>query len=122
THAARGAALNGSQLGVLEPGRLELYSVPSGRDLHSYELAPLPASQRTFAGLGGGYAALVERTPIRVIRLADGRTTMISFPRPLGPVRARLDSTGLAYSYNDRDAPETGHISFLPRADLATLF
>jgi hypothetical protein len=116
------AALDGSELGVLEPGRLELYSAPGGRLLHSYRLSPLPSALRSLAGLGGGYAALVERTSVRLIRFADGRTARIAFPRPLGPVRAQLDSAGLFYSYNDREAPETGHVCFLPRSDFASLF
>jgi hypothetical protein len=117
----RDAALAGSEIAVLEPSRLELYSVSSGQRIKSFPLAPQP-SQRKLAGLGDGYVALVEHTSIHVIRLRDAKSTTLSFPHALGPVRAQLVAAGLYYSYNDRQAPQTGHLAFLPLQSLATRF
>jgi len=118
----RSAALVGSDLAVLEHDRLELYSLSTGERLKKFTLSDLPAPQRTLAGLGGGYIALVERTSIRVLRLSDGKSTALVFPHALGPVRAQLVPAGLYYSYNDRQAAQTGHVAFLPRSSLVTRF
>jgi hypothetical protein len=118
----RSAALRGSQLAVLERDHLDVYDASTGERRKSFQLQGSLDRQRKLAGVGGGYVAVVERTSIRVIRMIDGKSTTISFPHTLGPVRAQLVADGLYYSYNDRDAPQTGHVAFLPHAALAAHF
>jgi hypothetical protein len=120
--AVKGVALDAADIVVLTPSRLEAYSAVTGTLRHSISLAASAAPTRRLEGVDDGLAALVEGTSIRVVRLEDGRATVIRPPHGSGPVDAHLQPPGLCYSYHDRASAEPGRLALLPRADLLARF
>ena len=80
---------------------------------------PLPDPTAPLTDLQDGIAVLVAGTSIHLLRLADGKDTVIQTPGT-GSVLAQLEPAGLYYSYTTNDTKYPGRIVYVPRSQLPT--
>lgn len=105
-----GFALQGSQLVTIRNGRLELYSVSSGKRVKTISL---PGGSQ----LGGIEKGLVVYVAYRVhvLRLSDRKDVTFSSPRA-DFVGAQIAAAGLFYAYNNPNGHASGRVVFVPFA------
>lgn len=101
-----GFALQGSQLVTIRNGRLELYSVSSGKRVKTISL---PGGSQ-LGGLEKGLVAYVAYR-VHVLRLSDRKDVTFSSPRS-DFVGAQIAASGLFYAYSN----PSGYVVFVPFA------
>ena len=113
-----GAALDGSQLVVLQSTRLTVLDLRSGRRTASWpvrrEFGPAPELE----GARGDLAVYVVGAAVHVLRLSDGREIVIDTPNATEPVFARFVPSGLFYSFNESYRSRPGRLVFVSRLEL----
>jgi len=107
------ASLQGSDLVVHAGVTVADYDATSGALLHAW---PVLAGAR-LQDAQDGVAVYVTSSDIHLLRLADGRDTIIS-PPGSGPLHAQLEPAGLFYSYEVADSERPGRVAFVPGASL----
>ena len=105
-----GFALQGSQLVTIRNGKLELYSVSSGKLVKKISVPD--GSQ--LDGLQKGLVVYVDYR-VHVLRLSDRKRATFSPPRA-DFVGARIAAAGLSYAYNNPSGHAPGRVVFVPFA------
>ena len=105
----RAARLQGRDLVVLTPAALEVSDVETGQFLHRW---PTPTADAQLVDVQDQIAVLVAGRDIHLLRLSDGRDTVVEAPGT-GPVLAQLEPSGLFYSYESDDKSYPGRIEFV---------
>ena len=108
-----GFALQGSQLVTIRNGRLELYSVSSGKLMKTISV---PGASQLY-GLQKGLAVYIDYR-VRVLRLSDRK--VVSFaPLRSDFVGAQIAASGLYYAYNNGlSGHAPGRVVFVPLASV----
>jgi Tol biopolymer transport system component len=105
------ARLDGGRLVVARSGVLEVYDVASGAGVLQ---RPVPSGYG-LDDVDGGIAVLKGSGGVRLLRLADGRSSIVAPGRH--HVLAELEPDGLYYSYTT--AAGGGRVVFVPRSEVA---
>jgi hypothetical protein len=120
-------ALAGNRVAFLDKRRLRVYDAGSGRLLTARRVPP---GRKQLAGASSGLIAYVHGRTVHVVRLGDGRETILRVaaarPTPgqrelqnqVELVHADLSAAGLFYSYNVPSEDGPGRVVFVPRARL----
>ena len=104
-------AFQGSELVVAKRGTLLVYNTSTGARTNT-----LPISARAvLEDVQQGIAVYVLGRSIHLLRLSDGRETVIN-PPGRGRVAAQIEAPGLFYSYNLRAGFRRGRVVFVPFA------
>jgi hypothetical protein len=108
-----GFALQGSQFATIRNGKLELYSVSSGKLVKTISL---PGGSQLY-GLQNGLAVYIDYR-VRVLRLSDRK--VVSFaPLRSDFVGAQIAASGLFYAYNNSPSGRApGRVVFVPLASV----
>lgn len=106
---AAAVRVDGAHLVVVRADAIESYSVADGR----LEAARALGSGERLLDADGGLALVLAGRELRVVRLADGRSTTITAPG--ARVVAELEPPGLFYAYT---AGAGGRLAFVPIASV----
>ena len=99
-------ALRGRIVAATAGRRLDVYSVSTGRRLHSWRL---PAGTRPRVDVEYGIAVVTAGRSVYAMRLATGRTARLAVAP--AAVRAQIGSAGVVYAYS---AGRGGTAAFVP--------
>ena len=110
----RGALLQGRDLVVLTPDSVEITDSDTGQFKQRW---PTPSADARLVDVQDGIAVLVAGSDIHLLRLTDGRDTVIRVPGS-GPVLAQLEPNGLFYSFTTDDSKYPGRVMFVPENQL----
>jgi hypothetical protein len=106
-----GFALQGSQFATIRNGKLELYSVSSGKLVKTISL---PGGSQLY-GLQNGLAVYIDYR-VHVLRISDGKDVSFS-PLRSDFVGAQIAASGLFYAYNNSPSGHApGRVVFVPFA------
>jgi Tol biopolymer transport system component len=117
-HRVLGAALDGPRLLVLQPTRLTVLDLRSGRRAVSWPMRRGFGPAPELEGAQGDLAAYVVGASIHVLRLHDGREIVVRTPNATEPVFARFVPNGLFYSFNKAYEKRPGRLVFVARSQL----
>jgi len=102
--------LQGSDLVVQTSTAIEVTDAETGAFLRSW---PLPAGDARLVDLQNGVAVLTAGADVHLLRLSDGRTSVIRTASTT-PVPAQLESSGLFYATTVDDAAYPGRVVHVP--------
>lgn len=111
--------LSGNDLVIADTGRhshaLDDYDSTTGALLHRWPVARTSATFR-LEDVADGLAAYVTGSGLSVLRLSDGKSYSVPFPKSSGPIHAALVQAGLVYSFQVPGKAPHGRVEFVPLA------